>query len=141
VITLKWIVGTLQEVYNINTISLDSKALTHRVMDSTRSLKVCCGTKMLAADPLFPPSCEVGATCQSNIHMDGRTQGFPAEHCPKHDTASAGSPSSHSASWCHVFSRTSINFFSNLSNSSSSVGSDHTGQPSLPRASVSHGRP
>ncbi|KAK3534554.1 hypothetical protein QTP86_016631 [Hemibagrus guttatus] len=28
--------------------------------------------------------------------------------------------------------RTSINFFSNLSNSSSSVGSDHTGQPSLP---------
>ncbi|KAK3566196.1 hypothetical protein QTP86_028904 [Hemibagrus guttatus] len=27
---------------------------------------------------------------------------------------------------------TSINFFSNLSNSSSSVGSDHTGQPSLP---------
>ncbi|KAK3522031.1 hypothetical protein QTP70_021379 [Hemibagrus guttatus] len=28
--------------------------------------------------------------------------------------------------------RTSINFFSNLSNSSSSVGSDHTGQPLLP---------
>ncbi|KAK3512253.1 hypothetical protein QTP70_002286 [Hemibagrus guttatus] len=28
--------------------------------------------------------------------------------------------------------KTSINFFSNLSNSSSSVGSDHTGQPSLP---------
>ncbi|KAK3535571.1 hypothetical protein QTP70_016839 [Hemibagrus guttatus] len=28
--------------------------------------------------------------------------------------------------------RTSINFFSNLSNSSSSVGSDHTSQPSLP---------
>ncbi|KAK3556042.1 hypothetical protein QTP70_001853 [Hemibagrus guttatus] len=28
--------------------------------------------------------------------------------------------------------RTSINFFSNLSNSSSSFGSDHTGQPSLP---------
>ncbi|KAK3531071.1 hypothetical protein QTP70_009448 [Hemibagrus guttatus] len=93
----------------------------------------------------------VGATCQSNIHMDGRTQGFPAEQCPKQDTASAGSPSSHSASWCHVFpssdahvpivgtfgtaqgsARTSINFFSNLSNSSSSVGSDHTGQPLLP---------
>ncbi|KAK3570962.1 hypothetical protein QTP86_031236, partial [Hemibagrus guttatus] len=46
---------------------------------------------------------QVGGTCQSNIHMDGRTQGFPAEHYPKHDAAFAGSPSSHSASWCHVF--------------------------------------
>lgn len=26
----------------------------------------------------------VGATCQSNIHVDGRTHGLPAEHCPKH---------------------------------------------------------
>ena len=26
--------------------------------------------------------CFVGGTCQSNIHMDGRTQGFPADHCP-----------------------------------------------------------
>ncbi|KAK3529459.1 hypothetical protein QTP70_031077, partial [Hemibagrus guttatus] len=60
------------------------------------------------------------------------TQGFPAEHCPKYDTASAGLPSSHSASWCYVFPRTSINIFSNLSNSSSSVGSDHTGQSSFP---------
>ncbi|KAK3520762.1 hypothetical protein QTP70_032338 [Hemibagrus guttatus] len=24
---------------------------------------------------------KVGGTCHSNIHMDGRTQGFPAEHC------------------------------------------------------------
>ncbi|KAK3546025.1 hypothetical protein QTP70_019941 [Hemibagrus guttatus] len=32
----------------------------------------------------------------------------------------------------YCISRTSINFFSNFSNSSSSVGSDHTGQPSLP---------
>ncbi|KAK3512642.1 hypothetical protein QTP70_018767 [Hemibagrus guttatus] len=24
---------------------------------------------------------QVGGTCQSNIHMDGRTKGFPAEHC------------------------------------------------------------
>ena len=30
--------------------------------------------------------------------MDGRTPGFPAEHCPKHHTTSAGLPSSHSAS-------------------------------------------
>ncbi|KAK3537980.1 hypothetical protein QTP70_025728 [Hemibagrus guttatus] len=37
------------------------------------------------------------------VDMDGRTQGFPAEHCPKHDTASTGLTSSHSASWCHVF--------------------------------------
>lgn len=31
----------------------------------------------------------VGGTCQSNskgIHMDGRRQGFPAEHRPKHHT-------------------------------------------------------
>ncbi|KAK3567159.1 hypothetical protein QTP86_011221, partial [Hemibagrus guttatus] len=34
--------------------------------------------------------------------------------------------------WGTELIRTSINFFSNLSNSSSSVGSDHTGQPSLP---------
>ncbi|KAK3544044.1 hypothetical protein QTP70_035055, partial [Hemibagrus guttatus] len=81
----------------------------------------------------------VGGMCQSNIHMDGRTQRFQAEHCPKHPgTASAGMPSSHSASWCHVFPRTSINFFSNLSNSSSSVGSDHMGQPSLPTCLVHH---
>ncbi|KAK3509287.1 hypothetical protein QTP70_028587 [Hemibagrus guttatus] len=44
-----------------------------------------------------------GATCLSNIHMNGRIQGFPSEHCPKHDTASAGLPSSHSASWFHTF--------------------------------------
>ncbi|KAK3549852.1 hypothetical protein QTP86_015282 [Hemibagrus guttatus] len=31
-----------------------SVALIHQGMDSTRSLKVCCGTKMLAADPLSP---------------------------------------------------------------------------------------
>ncbi|XP_051753758.1 rap guanine nucleotide exchange factor 4-like isoform X1 [Ctenopharyngodon idella] len=37
--------------------------------------------------------------------MDGRTKGFPAEHYPNHHTASAGLPSSHSASWCHVFPR------------------------------------
>ncbi|KAK3529736.1 hypothetical protein QTP86_000877, partial [Hemibagrus guttatus] len=35
---------------------------------------------------------------------------------------------------------TSINFFSNLSNSSSSVGSDHTGQPSLPTC-ITEARP
>ncbi|KAK3512760.1 hypothetical protein QTP70_025119 [Hemibagrus guttatus] len=29
------------------------------------------------------------AMCHSNIHMDGRTQGFPAEHCPKQDTSPA----------------------------------------------------
>ena len=45
---------------------------------------------------------KVDATCQSNIHMNGRTQGFPAEHCPKHHTASAGLPSSHTR-WCNVF--------------------------------------
>ncbi len=47
----------------------------------------------------------IGGTCQSNIHMEGRTQGLPAEHCPKNHTASTGLPSSHSASWCHVFPR------------------------------------
>lgn len=40
---------------------------------------------------------------QSNIQMNARTQGFPAEHCPEHHTASAGLPSSHSASWCHPY--------------------------------------
>lgn len=40
--------------------------------------------------------------CQSNIHMDARIQGFPAEHGPKHHTASSSSlPSSYGASWCH----------------------------------------
>ena len=43
----------------------------------------------------------VGGTCQSSIHMDGRTQGFPAEHCPKHHTTNLSS--CHSASWSHVF--------------------------------------
>ncbi|KAK3547402.1 hypothetical protein QTP86_018909 [Hemibagrus guttatus] len=104
--------------------------MTCRGMDSARSL--VCGKKMLAADPLSPVSCEVvpsmdqtrlfstsrrcsiklrswefggqvGGTCQSNIHMDGRTQGFPVEYCPKHDTAPASLPCSHSGSWCHVF--------------------------------------
>ncbi|KAK3549080.1 hypothetical protein QTP70_031196 [Hemibagrus guttatus] len=36
---------------------------------------------------------------------------------------------------------TSINFFSNLSNSSSSVGSDHTGRPSLPTCISCHHHP
>lgn len=31
--------------------------------------------------------------CQSEIHMNGWTQGFPAEHCPGRHTASAGFPS------------------------------------------------
>ena len=48
---------------------------------------------------------KVGGICQSNIHMGGRTQGFPPQHCPKHHTASAGLPSSRSASWRHVFPR------------------------------------
>ena len=29
-------------------------------MDSTRPLKVCCGTKMFVTDPLSPGNCEVG---------------------------------------------------------------------------------
>lgn len=37
----------------------------------------------------------------------------------------------HSVFWC-LSIRTNMNFFSNLSYNSSSVGSDHTGQPSLP---------
>ena len=48
---------------------------------------------------------QVGGTCQSNIHMDGRPQDFLAGHCPKHHTASAGLPYSHSATRCHVFPR------------------------------------
>ncbi len=36
----------------------------------------------------------IGVMSQSNIHMDKKTQGFPAEYCPKH----ASLPSSHSAS-------------------------------------------
>ena len=47
---------------------------------------------------------EAGGTCQSHIHMDDRTRGFPVEHCPKHHTASASLPSSHNA-WCHVSPR------------------------------------
>lgn len=31
--------------------------------------------------------------------MDGKTQGFPAEHQPNHHTASAGLPPAHSSSW------------------------------------------
>lgn len=33
--------------------------------------------------------------------MNTRNQGFPAEHFPKHHTASAGVPSSHNATWSH----------------------------------------
>ncbi|KAK3540399.1 hypothetical protein QTP70_030412, partial [Hemibagrus guttatus] len=53
--------------------------------------------------PLTKQENQVGGTCQRNIHMDGRTQGFPAENYQKHDTASTGSPSSYSPFWCHVF--------------------------------------
>lgn len=31
--------------------------------------------------------------------MDGKPQGFPAEHQPNHHTASAGLPPAHSSSW------------------------------------------
>lgn len=38
---------------------------------------------------IFPLKCLRGpqqsfGTCQSKTHLDGRTWGFPAEHCPKH---------------------------------------------------------
>ncbi len=39
-------------------------------------------------------------TCQSNIHMDGRTQDFPAEVCPKHHTASASLHLVHPGAMC-----------------------------------------
>lgn len=39
---------------------------------------------------------------QSKIHLNGRTQGFPAEHCSKHPAASSGSPSVCSGS-CFFF--------------------------------------
>ncbi|KAK3562896.1 hypothetical protein QTP86_011132 [Hemibagrus guttatus] len=51
------------------------------------------------------------------------------------DDARRGIPSRFSSGgkeWIAAVCRTSINFFSNLNNSSSSVGSDHTGRPSLP---------
>lgn len=44
----------------------------------------------------------------SNIHTDGRTRGFPAEHCLKHHTACAGALSTHNASPCHVFPEESM---------------------------------
>lgn len=107
--------------------------------------------------------------CQSNIHIYGRTQGFSAEHCPRHHIASTcqvsgahtpGHPQEvkentiyqtravlmhvrpdwsvamqpymqQTAMLCvfwHLCVRTSINFFSYLSYSSSSVGSNHTSQ-------------
>jgi len=44
---------------------------------------------------------KVGGMCQIYIHVNGQTQGFPAEHCPEHHTPSTGLSSSHSASWCH----------------------------------------
>ena len=48
---------------------------------------------------------KVGGMCQSYIHMNGRTQSFPPQHCPKHYTASTTLPSSHNASRCPVFPR------------------------------------
>lgn len=48
---------------------------------------------------------QVCGTCQGNIYMNGRTQGFPAENCTKHLTIPTGLPSSHRASWSHLFSR------------------------------------
>lgn len=33
---------------------------------------------------------------------DGQTQGFPAEHCPKHHSTSSDLLSVHRAPWCHV---------------------------------------
>ncbi|XP_067301499.1 box C/D snoRNA protein 1 isoform X1 [Pseudorasbora parva] len=64
----------------------------------------------LKAEQKQPKSLSRGRLRDSNTtikkHPHGwRTQGFPAEHWPKHHTASAGSPSSHSASWGHVFPR------------------------------------
>lgn len=37
--------------------------------------------------------------------MVGRTQGFPAEYCSKHHTATGGLPSPHSTSWCSLSKR------------------------------------
>lgn len=42
----------------------------------------------------------MGATWQTNIQINARTQDFPAERCPGHHAASIGSPSCHCASWC-----------------------------------------
>lgn len=42
---------------------------------------------------------------QSNIHIDGRTRGFPAEHCPKHQTASLFFPVVHPAVRCSTDKR------------------------------------
>lgn len=39
------------------------------------------------------------------INMNARAQGFLAEHCPEHHSASAGIPFPHIASWCNLFPR------------------------------------
>lgn len=45
-------------------------------------------------------------TCPGDFHMNGRmVRGFIIEYCLEHDTAFTGSPSSHSASGCHLFPR------------------------------------
>lgn len=53
----------------------------------------------------IPLPLPVGGTCQSNIHMNVRNQGFSAERCSDHNTASVGLPSPYSASLCHFFLR------------------------------------
>lgn len=40
--------------------------------------------------------------CQIDVHMNGRTQGFQAEHCTEHYTPSTDL-SFYNASWCHHF--------------------------------------
>lgn len=45
----------------------------------------------------------VAGMCQSYIHMNARTWGFPAESCSENLTAASGLPSFHSTSWCHLF--------------------------------------
>lgn len=47
-------------------------------------------------------SVSVGVTCQIDIHMTGRTQCFPAEHFPEHQTSSTGLSSYHSTSLLQV---------------------------------------
>lgn len=46
-------------------------------------------------------SVHIDGLCHSNIHMNGSSQRSPAEHCPKHQTASTGLPPPHSAPWGH----------------------------------------
>lgn len=72
-------------------VGLDSD-LGNLEAESTPQTSCALEAFLLCGKATYPRSARVGGTCQSNTHMEGRTQRFLAKHHPKYHTGSSGSP-------------------------------------------------